>query len=517
MDLIRWEIAYDDRVGLISDLTKVLSHWNINIKSFELHEKYLYVELEGLPKELKVKLDIELKKIKGIENIRIIELLPWEQREKQLQAVLDSIGEGIIAVDNKGVITNINPVAKKILSLAQEEVIGRLIKEVLGGKLPILKCLQTGKPYFNREMVFNTPKARLHYLTSGRPLTDRNGKVIGAVASLKDMNEVHKLVYDVTKPYMTTFNDIIGQSPALKQAINLAKLVAKGAATVLIRGESGTGKEIFARAIHMESVRRNQPFVPINCAALPDALLESELFGYVEGSFTGAQKGGKAGLFEFANKGTIFLDEIGEISPHIQAKLLRALQEGKVRRIGDTEENSVDVRVIAATNRNLEEMIKKGDFREDLYYRLNVVPLYMPALRERKEDIKLLTDFFIQKIGQRQGKNITDISRKALDKLYKHDWPGNVRELENVLERAIILADQDAVDEEHILLDYQDKLSWPAQEKLSSNLKEAVDEFEKDIIIQELKAHGTVRQTAKKLGVSHTTILNKLKKYHIDW
>lgn len=356
-------------------------------------------------------------------------------------------------------------------------------------------------------------------------MKDDKGNITGAVACIKNMSEVKKLVYSVTKPAMTTFNEILGISSPLQKALDLAGMVAKGDSTVLLHGESGTGKELFARAIHMESDRRDKPFIPVNCAALPENLLESELFGYVEGAFTGAHKRGKLGLFEFANNGTIFLDEIGELSTHLQAKLLRVLQERRVRRIGDSVEHAVDVRVIAATNRNLEEMIRNGDFREDLYYRLNVVPIHIPPLSQRKDDIPILVEYMISKFNHRLDKNIKNLTKEAMDKLLKYHWPGNVRELENVLERAMVLAQGTEIGPEQIILDrnygeteeYETILEEEGLKVMEldkpGTLEAAVNGFEKRFIARALEEYGSIRRTARVLGVSHTTIMNKIKKY----
>jgi transcriptional regulator of aroF, aroG, tyrA and aromatic amino acid transport len=356
--------------------------------------------------------------------------------------------------------------------------------------------------------------AKYHYVTSGRPVLDKQNQVVGVVATLKDMTEVRQLVYSVTKPNMITFQDIIGESKNFKGVMQLGEKVAAGSSTVLLRGESGTGKELFARAIHMASARREKPFVPVNCAALPDSLLESELFGYNEGAFTGAIKKGKQGLFEFASEGTIFLDEIGEVSPYLQAKLLRVLQDGKVRRIGSQEEINVDVRVVSATNKDLEEMVEKNAFRKDLYYRLNVIPIYLPPLRERKEDIPLLVNHFLQKLNIRFGKEVEFVAKEALEKLYQHDWPGNVRELENVVERAVNLISGKWLTPELVITDQ--KLDFPQDKTYQSgSLAGIMDELEKQIIVQALKNKGTIRKAAQALGVSHTTVMNKIKKHQL--
>ncbi len=527
MESPRLRISFEDRVGFLFDVSRVMVAWGLNILLIEIQTSSLYVHIEKIGLRELAGLMNELSKIPGVLELCQVSLMPSEEREKKIKAVLDAVSEGILAVDSEGTITTINPVAEKIFQCSAAELLGKKFVEALSAEAPILRCLEDGNPYNYKEISLNTPKGRLNFLSTGRPLKDDRGNIVGAVACIKDMSDVKQLVYSVTKPAMTTFDEILGISSPLKKALDLARMVAKGDSTVLIRGESGTGKELFARAIHMGSFRQGKPFVPVNCAALPDNLLESELFGYVEGAFTGAQKGGKVGLFEFANNGTLLLDEIGELSPHLQAKLLRVLQEGRVRRIGDRVENPVNVRVIAATNRNLEEMIKNGDFREDLYYRLNVVPIYIPPLRRRKDDIPALTEYLIGKFSRRLNKNISNIAVEAMDKLINYHWPGNIRELENVLERAMILVQGTEIQPEQIILDRnydgaeENETSLEGTGKVlkeiwadgSGTLEEAVNTFERQFMAQALEKYGSIRQTAKALGVSHTTIMNKIKKY----
>jgi transcriptional regulator of aroF, aroG, tyrA and aromatic amino acid transport len=519
---LRIKIDTKDRVGMVLDVLKVLSENNINIISMEVSPGVIFLKLDNLPEQKWLKLKEEVQKTKGVENITEIELLPYERRERQIKAVLDSVSEGIIAVDKNGHITIFNPVAEKILQLKEEEVLGKPLKEVLPIDAPMLKTLKTGRGYDNEEIMIDGPKGRSHYITTGRPIKNEYGRTIGAVASLKDMSKVRELVYSITKPSMITFDDIIGESPAIKRVKNLAKTVARSDSTVLLIGESGTGKELFARAIHMASPRSNNPFVPVNCAALPDTLLESELFGYEEGAFTGARKGGKQGLFEFAQRGTIFLDEIGELVPHLQVKLLRVLQEGRVRRIGGNQEIKIDVRVIAATNKDLEEKIRKGEFREDLYYRLNVIPIYIPPLRERKEDIPILLDYFIEKFKAKM--NIIEdikVDGEAMKKLMSYSWPGNIRELANIVERGINLAGSNIIKPENLLVNTDDEKIYdncndnpPYQEEIIP-LKEATSRAEKEVIEKALKKYKSSREAGRVLGVSHTTILNKMKRYNI--
>jgi len=341
--------------------------------------------------------------------------------------------------------------------------------------------------------------------------------------------ELKEIISQIDSKELMSFAGIIHQSAKMRHVIETAKMVAKGNSTVLLRGESGTGKELFARAIHRESLRVQAPFIPISCAALPDSLLESELFGYEEGSFTGAARGGKKGLFEQADHGTLFLDEIGEIPTQVQVRLLRVLQEGTIRRVGGTKEISVDVRIVAATHRNLEEMIQKGEFREDLYYRLNVIPLRIPPLRERSEDIPLIAQHLIRKISEKLGKPEIHLTKETIDLLMGQTWPGNVRQLENILERIINVMDSVEI-KPHLFYEWTDLVSTPHTAKCEDGnfqiqipvgeewptLKRIVSEVEKQVLMRVLETHSSSRKAGRVLGVSNTTILNKMKSYGID-
>jgi len=506
-----------DRVGLVFDISRVLAEQNINIISMEVAPNDMYLEIgPPPPPDRLLWLNEQLLNIPQIQDVLVTSHMPHQEREQQLKTVLDSIVEGIVAINREEIITHFNPAAEQVLGYQENEVLGKKIGEIIGADSPLLAALHDGLPYNNRESVIVTPKGKSHYLSSGRPIRDVNGTIIGGVAVLKTMHDVRELVNSITKTHINNFSDILHVSRAMQRAIELAKLVAQNDSTVLIRGESGTGKELFARAIHQESPRREKVFAPINCAALPDNLMESELFGYEDGSFTGARKGGKSGLFEFANGGTIFFDEIGELSANLQAKLLRVLQEGKVRRIGSNREISVNVRIIAATHRNLEEMIRKGDFRDDLYYRLNVIPIHIPPLRERKDDLPLLINSLLLKINHRLKKQINYISDTAMRALIQYDWPGNVRELENVIERAVSLACQGEITFDHIMLDSENmsNRSFAASTPLGK-LKDLLSEMECQILQEAIKKYGTSRQVGKHLGLSHTAILKRMHKYKL--
>ena len=510
MKSLRLRIPNVDRVGLVLDISHILAVRRININSMQVERNTIFLEIEYPDEDIRQSIIQALKNIPQVVDVFEADLMPYEEKTEQLKAVLASVSDGIIAVDHQYRVTQYNPAAEKIIRIPHAEVIGKPITNIFPAEIPLVDAVKHGRVYDNMEIVLE--RTNSHYLTSGRPVIDQAGRIIGAVAILKDIGDVRDLVYSVTGQLSLTFGELVYASDAMQRVITMAKAIAKSDSTVLIRGETGTGKELFARAIHAASPRANEVFVPVNCAAIPDTLLESELFGYKDGAFTGACKGGKQGLFEFANEGTIFLDEIGEISAHLQAKLLRVLQEGKVRRIGDPREIPVNVRVLAATNRNLEEMIAKGAFREDLYYRLNVIPLFVPPLKARREDIPLLAQFFLRRFAVRLQKPVNTISETALNKLTYYHWPGNIRELENVIERAVNIMDGTILLTEHIIFDH-DYTPREYETVSERTLEQLVAEVEREALTKALTRHHTLRQLGSALGLSHTAVLKKLRKY----
>ncbi len=312
------------------------------------------------------------------------------------------------------------------------------------------------------------------------------------------------------------FTNIIGKTSKIKDLLELVRDVAATNATALIRGESGTGKELIANAIHYNSSRMKRPFIKINCAVLAESLLESELFGHVKGAFTGAIKD-KVGRFELANGGTLFLDEIGDISLKMQSQLLRVLQQGEFERVGGTETLRVDVRIIAATNKNLEEAMERGEFRQDLFYRLNVIPITVPPLRERREDIQYLVSHFIEKFNKIYGKNIREITPKAMAILKNYDYPGNIRELENLIERIVVLNRVDVIDLENLPSIVPASSAENGNVNLDGGLTQAVEEYERKLILMALEENGYNKvQTAKALKINRSTFNSKLKKYSIN-
>lgn len=425
--------------------------------------------------------------------------------KNQMETVLNFVAEGIIAVDHLARIINVNFAAEKMLQVKNSDVLGCHINEVFPGT-PIAEVLREGSGFMDREVKMWHQGRQHHYLINAKPMV-LDGSVQGVVASFREVQTGMPARTAVVA--QVNFADIIGSSPLLEQVKEEARKAAKGASTVLITGESGTGKEVFAKAIHFESSRGSKPFVPVNCAAIPETLLESELFGYEEGSFTGAKKGGKQGKFQAAQGGTLFLDEIGDMPLPLQAKLLRVIQEKAVERVGSVHAAPVDVRIIAATHRDLEQMVKQGEFREDLYYRLHVFPLYLPPLRKRREDILPLARSFLHRLATLYHKKVTDISQAAAQRLVEYEWPGNVRELENAMECAIVRMAGDSVT----LADLPPKL----KESGLANTRQEGNNQEQEALFQALACFGESvegkAQAAASLGISIATLYRKLRKY----
>jgi transcriptional regulator of aroF, aroG, tyrA and aromatic amino acid transport len=449
----------------------------------------------------------------------VINALPQEERENQFRVVLDNISDGVISINQEGKITVINRMARQALQCGDHGVVGSDVQTLNLPDFQILDCL-SGNKFSNvkKDLISNT--GRYHYFSTGRPIRDFEGQIIGAVEIAKDMQEIKKLARSISSTDRIGFSDIIGRHPSIKAAVSFARKIADTDTVVSIRGASGTGKELFARAIHT-AAKPAGSFIPINCAALPEHLLESELFGYVGGAFTGGRRGGKAGLFEVGRDGTVFLDEIGEMPSGSQAKILRVIQDKRVRRIGGSKEIPIQTRIITATNRNLEQLVAQKIFRKDLYYRVNVLPIHIPPLVERIEDIPLLVEHFLFQLVAKLDKAMPEVTQEAMHKLMRHDWPGNVRELKNVVERAAFLASEDAIDLKCILFSHEighGIHSVPAN-KLSDNhrfsLKERIGTYEKQIVMETLQTSRSIREAARRLELSHTALRNKLKKWKL--
>lgn len=435
----------------------------------------------------------------------------------RLEAVVDAVYEGVLAIDENGVITHCNSSAERMFGIKKEQLLFQPVQDVFKD-MPLLDVLRKGKGFKSREFFISLHGRKLHLLITARPIRSGESDLAGVVATFKDFREAQKLAYQIiTTQDKLDFDDIIGESKAINEIKAKAAKIAHSNSTVLIVGESGTGKEIFARAIHTASSRGHKPFVPINCGAIPEHLLESELFGYEEGAFTGARRGGKPGKFELANGGTIFLDEIGNMSLYLQAKLLRVLQERQIERVGGTQVIPVDIRVIAATNSDLQEMVKRARFREDLYYRLNVIPLVIPPLRERRDDIPKLLNHYVRRFSKLLNKKIEGFSDQVLKTCMDYPWPGNIRELINAVEYAINLEEGVQILPDSLPPRMRDKERSSIYVN-SSEIK-SLEQLEKEEISRALERFGWSEEgklrAAAALGISRATIYRKISKYHL--
>ncbi len=516
-------LTFTDRIGIVADISSRLAGQGCNIVAMEVVQKdgcaHIFMEIDpGRPVCPREEILAMLAAFSDLLEIRFIEALPHEKQANLLRIVLDNIDESILAVDAEGRVTLMNSVAKANFRCDAADVVGRDVRELPLPDFAILECLAGGR-YNNVKKNVVQKRKRLRYFATGRPIVDASGAVLGAVEIARDAQDIQDLARTMTDPGEASFNDIVGASPALREALAMAEKIAPSDAIVAIRGESGTGKELFAQAIHAGS-GRGGAFVAVNCAAVPEALLESELFGYVGGAFSGARKEGRPGLFELAGEGTVFLDEIGEMPLGAQAKILRVIQSRRVRRLGDGRESPVSARIVTATNRNLEELVEKRLFREDLYYRVNVLPLTIPPLRERVDDILPLAEHFLFLLTARLGKEPRAFGEGARRKLTRHPWPGNVRELKNVVERSAILSDENPIGADAILL-FQGSargaaLPAPPDPARPRPLREALGAYERGLLEEALAGRKSLRRIAREIGISHTALRNKLRKHHLE-
>ena len=442
-----------------------------------------------------------------------------EVSNNEMTTILETTHEGIFAINRNGYIKHSNSIAETLFSTTKGDILGSHINKFMMGS-PALEVIRTGIGYTENEEIYKKDSGNLHLIVTAKPFFS-NEEVNGVVLSFRDISEAEKLVYKInTRALKYTFDDILGESTAIRRAKNQALLTARGNSTVLIMGESGTGKEMFAKAIHHASPRAKQPFVSVNCGAIPENLLESELFGYEKGAFTGASEKGKIGKFEMASGGTIFLDEIGDMPLHLQVKILHVLQNMRYERVGGNKTVIVDVRVIAATNKDLEAMIREGTFREDLYYRLSVIPMNIPPLRERKDDIRLLMSHFLEKYKTFMNRKITGFDKDAEQAYLNYDWPGNVRELENAVEYGTNMAFGDVIGMDALpaRLLKTEGISIIIGE-MDLPLSEQIRHYEREIILNKLNKHrndSNVKDVvAKELGLSRATLYRKLAELEI--
>lgn len=453
------------------------------------------------------------------EALRMLEAIRVEKaKTEEVKTIVDFVHDGIIAVNREGIVTICNRVSEKVLKKPRENVIGRKVDEVIPNTR-LFEVMNTGVPQIGELQTIED----VTVVTNRVPIKV-GSHVLGAVATFQDVTTLQHMERKVRQKLADrglvasyTFDSILYKSPKMALVVRQAQKYAALDSNILILGETGTGKELFAQSIHNASARKKGPFVAVNCAALPQELLESELFGYAEGAFTGARRGGKLGLFELAHGGTVFLDEIAEMPLGLQSKLLRVLQERKVMRLGDDRVIPVDVRIICATNDELYDMVKQGKFREDLFYRISVLPLRIPPLRERKEDLDVLVPFFIRKHSRNTGKTIVGITDEAMGLMKRLEYPGNVRELEGIIERACALCEGNTIELQDIQLyanvEFKGNNQSAGEDRtIPSGWGKTLKEVEDMMIRRALEAHGgSISKAAKELGLNRTTLWRRLR------
>lgn len=454
------------------------------------------------------------------------ELADTKALKDELDAVIQASFDGIVVTDNNGVVLSMNDAYQRITGLNREDLVGSTMHELVHAGVydhsDVIMVIESKRSVTLTQKL----KSGKSILVTGSPIYNDYGELVRIITNARDLTELDRLRQEVEhanhlrRHYENELNKIrmedsfIAQASSSQQLQELIARVSKVDSTILIQGESGVGKEVVARELHYKSPRRDKPYIKINCAAIPESLLESELFGYEKGAFTGARKEGKMGIFELANNGSLFLDEVGDIPLHLQVKLLRVLQENEVTRVGGNLPIKIDVRVIAATNRNLREMIKAKQFREDLYYRLNVVPIIVLPLRERKEEIEPLIIHFLEMFNKKYDLNKA-IDPQLIKIMHDYDWPGNIRELRNVIERAVVTSPEAIIQEINFPGSEEHLFSNGLNELPLISLKAEVEAYEKELLKKYIDKYGSSRKTASVLGTSQTTIWRKANQYGI--
>jgi PAS domain S-box-containing protein len=455
----------------------------------------------------------------------------------ELEDIIESSHDGIFITDGQGIILKVNSGWERICGLRREFMLGKCAQDFVNQKWysesSVMAAIREKKTVTIMLEMLKGEKIGQKIMATAIPIWGENGEIKRVVANIRDITEILYLKQLLEKTQLlnelyaaeleqmrinqlTKDFDLVARSQSTIRVMEIVARVANFDVSVLITGESGVGKEVIANAIHKQSPRSKGPLIKVNCGAIPETLLESELFGYEYGAFTGARKQGKPGMFELANEGTLFLDEVGDIPYSLQGKLLRVLQDREIMRIGSLKTTPVDVRIIAATNKNLEEMVKKGSFRDDLYYRLNVVSIEIPPLRDRKEDIPIFVVHFLEKMNKKHQYN-KRIASEVIDVFMLYSWPGNVRELENVMERMLVMTEDDEINMKHLPMQIKSQIVPETVNVIAdSGFKKIIEQTEKQLLKQALLNHRSTRDIAKAMKVNQSTIVRKLKKYNLS-
>ncbi|MED3759496.1 MULTISPECIES: sigma 54-interacting transcriptional regulator [Peribacillus] len=512
-------------------LTEHFDEWqfldNKRLAAARLHDKrYLFLLMKQMDADNILYIGRETEFLDDL----LIDAHETDKLNRALDAIIENSYDGIYITDQDGITLYTNSAIERITGIPKEYYIGKSVDQLI--KRGILNASVTHKVVKLRRTVSVVQDnfAGKETLITGSPVFNAEGEIEQVVTNIRDLSDLNELMHELTKANelnnqykqeieklrkITSKDGVVFVSDKMKMIYEIAERISDIDATVLILGETGVGKDVLARNIYNRSIRSKKgDFIKINCGAIPADLLESELFGYEGGAFTGANQKGKPGMFELAESGILFLDEVGELPLQLQVKLLRALQEREIQRIGGTKPKKIDVRIIAATNRNLSEMVKTGDFREDLFYRLNVIPITIPPLRERREDILALTDLFLTKANE-QYKFSKEIDSRLKEYFYQHDWPGNVRELINIVERLVVLTDNRILSINDLPEEYQPENRNQPNLNATLTLKEAVERAEKEILTKAAQTYQTTYEIAEALESSQATIVRKLKKYRL--
>ncbi|AEE22291.1 transcriptional regulator, TyrR [Glaciecola sp. 4H-3-7+YE-5] len=512
---MRLEISCQDRLGITQDVLDILVSHEVDLRGIEINEMgKIYLSFPNMDFEEFQHLMPKIRKIEGIDDVKTIPFMPLEREQNQLRALLQTLPDPVFSVDTKGRILLINDAVTVSLETARESLIGVEIDELVKG-FNATRWLESKK------ITSLTQKVRFieqNYLADILPVMvpDSGGEPIlaGAVFILKSEQRLGQQLTVFHEASLDSFMSIQASSKIMKKVVREAKRMAELDGPIMLYGETGSGKELIAHACHEASRRKDANFLVLNCASLPDNVAETELFGYAAGAF--GQSSGKEGLLELAQGGSLFLDEVGDMSPQLQAKLLRVLQDGKFRRVGDTKEVKVDVRFICTTQKDLAQLVQEGRFREDLYYRLNVLSLGIPPLRERKMDIIPLAETFLKQHSLTLGRKVPKLTKSCVDYIQAYPWFGNVRQLENVLYRAVSLLEGNDLGKEHIQIPSSANAMSFVNEDFEGSLDEEVKRYEKSILQRLYPSYPSSRLLAKKLGLSHTAIANKLRDYGIN-
>jgi transcriptional regulator of aroF, aroG, tyrA and aromatic amino acid transport len=510
---MRLKIEFVDRLGIAQEILAVLAGRGLNVIAVEVEPPHIYLEAPALlPADLPG-VDAAVRTIPGVQQATEVSMLPGARRQLYLDALLASLADPVLAIDAQGQVVVANAAAAQAAGVREDQLSGLSLHELTGDagladtlvshdyRLPVGEVQVGGQPYLLETVA----------------LHESGGRVAGAVLTLHAPHRIGERLSALQNYSAGDFEAILGRSPAIRNLRQRAARMAQVDAPLLIRGETGTGKELVAHACHAGSRRHGQPFFVLNCAALPESLAESELFGYAPGAFTGALRGGRPGLLELADGGTLFLDEVGEMSPYLQAKLLRFLNDGSFRRVGGERDLRADIRIISATHRSLEDMVETGAFRQDLLFRLDVLQVVVPPLRERAEDILLLAQAFLERACSQAGRPPVRLSRAATAALQANPWRGNVRQLQNVIFRAVTMSDAAVIDTDDLeLADAATAAQTVLDDDSVTSLDEAVSGYERALLQRLWPKYPSTRRLAERLGTSHSAIATRLRKYGIS-